>query len=245
MNPIDYRSLAAMGPLNILDDEDQRKLDDQLLESVPCRDHFDALSNCFEALKLDLDDTPFEERGLWDKIVENADSAEFEDLEVAESSNTLIHSSMITLSCTFCRGSLTRGEAKYCATCLAPHHEECFREHGQCSTFGCEETYTVAARPLTQSMSSSTGAGPLRRSRLRMGAMSLWLAVPLATASWMSYSHQFARQDLAEVSVAEPAIDAIPARQAESKVMSLYEEFLDNDGRKTSGIVYKLTTCAF
>ena len=46
---------------------------------------------------------------------------------------------VIALSCSFCRGALTREEAIYCASCLAPHHPECFREHGRCSVMGCGE----------------------------------------------------------------------------------------------------------
>jgi len=68
----------------------------------------------------------------------------------------------IALVCCFCHDGVTRAEATYCASCLAPHHAECFRAHGRCSAFGCEETRTV--RP---------GAEPPRRSRLLRVAVGL------------------------------------------------------------------------
>lgn len=45
--------------------------------------------------------------------------------------------------CTFCHDALSRAEAVYCASCLAPHHAGCFGEHGRCSAPGCAETASV------------------------------------------------------------------------------------------------------
>lgn len=52
----------------------------------------------------------------------------------------------IALACIFCHDSLPRGEAVYCASCLAPHHRECFGAHERCAAPGCGEALTV--RPL-------------------------------------------------------------------------------------------------
>ncbi|MBL4847085.1 MAG: hypothetical protein JKY65_16315 [Planctomycetes bacterium] len=49
----------------------------------------------------------------------------------------------ILLNCSFCHDGLNRGEAVYCAACLAPHHEECFQDHGTCSLPGCGSTEVV------------------------------------------------------------------------------------------------------
>ncbi|HZU97364.1 MAG TPA: hypothetical protein VFF73_11755, partial [Planctomycetota bacterium] len=49
----------------------------------------------------------------------------------------------IALVCSFCKGVLPRREACYCASCLAPHHDECWALHGRCSALGCDETRTV------------------------------------------------------------------------------------------------------
>lgn len=52
----------------------------------------------------------------------------------------------VSLGCTYCHAPLVRREV-YCAGCLAPHHAECFREHGRCSAPGCDERRTVRADP--------------------------------------------------------------------------------------------------
>jgi len=51
----------------------------------------------------------------------------------------------IAVACTYCHAALSRGEAVYCASCLAPHHDECFREHGRCTAPGCGEKLVVRA----------------------------------------------------------------------------------------------------
>lgn len=51
----------------------------------------------------------------------------------------------IALACTYCHAALSRGDAVYCASCLAPHHDECFREHGRCTAPGCGERLVVRA----------------------------------------------------------------------------------------------------
>ncbi len=56
---------------------------------------------------------------------------------------------VIALSCSFCRGVLVRDDVVYCASCLAPHHPECFRDHGRCSVMGCSETRVVRPSELT------------------------------------------------------------------------------------------------
>ncbi len=40
----------------------------------------------------------------------------------------------LAVSCSFCKGRLARVGAVYCAACLAPHHEDCWDEHGACSS---------------------------------------------------------------------------------------------------------------
>jgi len=43
----------------------------------------------------------------------------------------------VAVSCCYCHDRLRRREAAFCATCLAPHHPDCFQEHGRCATPGC------------------------------------------------------------------------------------------------------------
>lgn len=52
----------------------------------------------------------------------------------------------IRLTCTYCHAVAEREALAYCAACLAPHHEGCFREHGSCAAPGCQETRIVLAQ---------------------------------------------------------------------------------------------------
>lgn len=61
----------------------------------------------------------------------------------------------VTVGCSYCHGALAREDAVYCAACLAPHHSDCFGEHGKCSAAGCGETRYVESRV-------SSPAGPRR-----------------------------------------------------------------------------------
>jgi outer membrane protein assembly factor BamB len=60
----------------------------------------------------------------------------------------------VSLNCSFCKGELSRGEASFCAACLAPHHADCFEEHGRCAAPGCGEQ-----RVIQSSMVPVTGPG--------------------------------------------------------------------------------------
>lgn len=50
---------------------------------------------------------------------------------------------VVTLACRFCHDPLARGAAVFCAGCLAPHHADCWREHGRCTVLGCGETRSI------------------------------------------------------------------------------------------------------
>jgi hypothetical protein len=49
----------------------------------------------------------------------------------------------VAIGCAYCKGKLARPEAVYCAGCLAPHHADCWREHGRCAA--CAVTMLVRA----------------------------------------------------------------------------------------------------
>lgn len=49
----------------------------------------------------------------------------------------------VKLLCTFCKDGLPPPETVYCASCLAPHHADCFGEHGRCAAPGCQGTLVV------------------------------------------------------------------------------------------------------
>lgn len=45
----------------------------------------------------------------------------------------------VSVRCAYCHDDLTVDERRFCAACLAPHHAECWIEHGLCSAPGCGE----------------------------------------------------------------------------------------------------------
>src|SRR5262249_28248916 len=51
-----------------------------------------------------------------------------------------LDSGVVAIACTFCKGRLPRAESVYCASCLAPHHVDCWDSHTKCAACG------VAAR---------------------------------------------------------------------------------------------------
>jgi LysM repeat protein len=70
----------------------------------------------------------------------------------------------VRLACTYCKDRLLAPETVYCALCLAPHHGECFVDHGRCAAGGCEGFEVVRSRSATDVL---PGAGRRRGSGLR------------------------------------------------------------------------------
>lgn len=56
----------------------------------------------------------------------------------------------VRLLCGYCKDGLQTTDALYCASCLTPHHGECYAEHGRCVAPGCESQAVVGAREATQ-----------------------------------------------------------------------------------------------
>ncbi len=87
----------------------------------------------------------------------------------------------VSLSCSYCHEELPRGEAAFCAGCLAPHHADCFAEHGECSAIGCGVSRVVRTEPI------SVVATPRRRSWRRAAVIAATVLVsfaPLALVAW-------------------------------------------------------------
>lgn len=95
---------------------------------------------------------PNKEDELWDVISARID---VEGDELVQESRRPEKPILIGLSCSYCHDSLDRSEASFCGSCLAPHHSDCFRLHGRCTTLGCDEVRTVQAlgqeRPVVKS----------------------------------------------------------------------------------------------
>jgi len=89
-----------------------------------------------------------------------------EDGSAAGASSTPAPRITLISSCSYCRGALDRQDAVYCAACMAPHHKDCFGEHGKCCVLACKETRGVsltspAGVPPPATPQAATSAQPL------------------------------------------------------------------------------------
>lgn len=87
----------------------------------------------------------------------------------------------VVLSCSFCHDGMDREHSVFCASCLAPHHNECFVDHGRCSMPGCEETRTV--RP-SEPSETRAPRPPKRRGLILALIASLGVGGGIAAATW-------------------------------------------------------------
>ncbi len=85
----------------------------------------------------------------------------------------------VVLSCSYCHASLVKREAVYCASCLAPHHSDCFAEHGKCSAPGCGETQTVTPRTMPAMPAQPASRGVWRE----LAPLAAVLFVAISTAA--------------------------------------------------------------
>lgn len=134
------RSLLPLRTLDVLEEDEEKVVCEHVEACAACRSESVQLD---EALELAREPRPMkggDKQVIWEKVRRELD----ERTSVGPAAGALQLS--IALFCSFCHDSVARAEACYCASCLAPHHEECFRTHGRCSAMGCEETQTVRPR---------------------------------------------------------------------------------------------------
>jgi predicted small lipoprotein YifL len=67
----------------------------------------------------------------------------------------------VKLRCSYCHDDVSRDDRRYCAECMAPHHGECWDEHGACSASGCGDLEWVQSREGTST--------PQKRRRKKRG----------------------------------------------------------------------------
>ncbi|HZU98067.1 MAG TPA: hypothetical protein VFF73_15290, partial [Planctomycetota bacterium] len=171
MNCAEVRSLLPFRPIEVLEDEEAGPLDLHLESCVACRDEARAVEEAFAKVQAPEADEPLPE-SVWTNVVKGIEAA---PVPVAQA--PVVADVTIAISCAYCRDTLTRAEASYCASCLAPHHEDCWRQHGRCSAFGCEETHVV--RPHTDT------APPARRisKRVRYGGVLIFVTGTISVAA--------------------------------------------------------------
>ncbi len=91
--------------------------------------------------------------------------------------------------CTYCHDALDDGgPAVHCASCLAPHHDDCHAEHGRCAAPGCDDPRGLiadpAGRPARRATRARAGkAAPWRRVLVGLALVTLAL-VALAALGW-------------------------------------------------------------
>jgi hypothetical protein len=101
----------------------------------------------------------------------------------------------IAIACCYCHATLERAAACYCASCLAPHHDECWRAHGHCAAPGCDETQSVRPRGVEEPRAVATPRrGP---SRLVFGIAVLALGGYTVAAATLSGGTRAKSRDVA------------------------------------------------
>jgi tetratricopeptide (TPR) repeat protein len=164
----DLAPLLAARPLGVLDEDEERALRAHLAVCPVCPLLQDEVDAVLDACVPEPCRAP---SGAWHGIASRVEAERGQRARRVE----------VRLACAYCHGRLIRQEASYCAGCLAPHHADCFAEHGRCSAPGCGETATVRAseRPLVPT--------PRRRASLGLVfSFSLGAAAAAGVAAWAS-----------------------------------------------------------
>lgn len=141
MNCTELRSEMALVAFGIGRSENSIQWKEHLKECERCERDLVKLKEVTAEREIEPVGQELEER-LWDVI---SARIEVEGDDVIDSPLKTQPTLFISLSCSYCHDRLTRSDARYCASCLAPHHSECFLTHGRCSTLACDETRVVKA----------------------------------------------------------------------------------------------------
>lgn len=151
--------------LGALDGSEEALVEDHLTSCATCRAARQDTARCLEEVAAPPEAPPPQ---VWNAIRARIERAGGDDPVRDADAEAVIH-----LACSFCRGGLIRRNAVYCASCLAPHHSDCFDEYGRCSVMGCGEQRVVLPRALPRP--PERPPEPPRRARWP------WLLVALAS----------------------------------------------------------------
>jgi hypothetical protein len=129
----------------IEDPSEAERFDQHVSSCESCSAEQSALQGALESPEL-LEPPPEVLESLHKQIAE----------EAAKTPRPLPADVRIRLLCTYCKDDLLRegepssdpgAQTVYCATCLAPCHQECFDDHGSCAAPGCEGRSLVHVQP--------------------------------------------------------------------------------------------------
>lgn len=191
MSCVQVQALMPMAALDLLDEDERTLLEGHVVECEPCRARRSALEGAFARLADPLPD-PEPAPATWEKVIARIEAATPDAAGKLEEPAPALEDERppeddaaptIALACVSCHGALRRDEAVYCASCLAPQHDDCFAAHGACAAPGCGERLVV--RPL--------GDGEPRPPRRRLGwivttGLSAVLGSAAALAAWDAWA---------------------------------------------------------
>lgn len=132
-----YEVLLRLAPASLLGLEERKQLEKHFKECPACMLKSRELQLSYSALKAPLEPYKLDEDRIFEGILDAQNSQPVTQMTKAP------EELKITLSCCYCHDKLARPEAVYCASCLSPHHKDCFKDHGLCSAIGCQERQTV------------------------------------------------------------------------------------------------------
>lgn len=192
------RERIELLPLEALEPDQLAALEAHLLRCGECRAASEALLAAYGAFAAQVAEDAGEapagarervlaaasagERGEWD-VLDQQKKPVVAEASPVDPARVEAVGQKIALSCSYCHAHAGREEVVFCASCLAPHHAECFSAHGRCSLPGCQETETV--RPGR----TEAPAAP-RRARGKLLLLVCAAAVPAAAAAlaWSQWS---------------------------------------------------------
>lgn len=114
----------------IEDDEQARDIQNMIDMSPESQALKDQLNDCLQAPELEAPPA-----AVWERLTSQIEADKQRRRDIALNGPHI----PVRLRCSFCRDDLGRDSSIYCASCLAPYHEDCFVEHGRCAIQGCSE----------------------------------------------------------------------------------------------------------
>ncbi|MDF1663540.1 MAG: hypothetical protein P1V97_17345 [Planctomycetota bacterium] len=213
MNCQNTKNSLTIKNVDLLSKQEESELNNHLKDCQPCQKQSTLLDDAYKALECP-DDDQVSLGSIWEGIQSDIQNAKKYPPLFTEkpAGNNLV----IALSCSYCHGPLPRSEACYCASCLSPHHNDCFRTYGRCTSMGCEETHTVKPQLNQAPVKKSV------RKRSHIGLIGLAIGAPilvvgLAAGLGVNRYHAAKDQALMARKVAEDQAKALQMAEKKAK----------------------------
>ncbi|MCA8926054.1 MAG: hypothetical protein KDD82_29880 [Planctomycetes bacterium] len=122
----DWNEATVRASVDLLTEDQGEAWAEHLMQCEPCA----VWSEALEERLTSKDGLPSKERA-WERV----------QAELGRHARDL--GIRVGVRCTYCHAGLPQQDASFCAACLAPHHPECFEEHGACAAPACGGTQLV------------------------------------------------------------------------------------------------------